>query len=166
MTASRVGGLSATQALFESMGGDARDDMRELLAEIAVDALAVQKEKTPEDTGALEAGLSTQVLANQLRARMGLLGLTGGRAKLFYGRPVDRGIAPQVVLVQRRRRVAGRLRSARGRKVASDIVATYALHVKARPGVGFIEAPDLAAIADGRLDAFWQRLEAAGDALA
>lgn len=66
--------------------------------------------------------------------------------------------------VQRRRRVNGRLRTqSRGsRKRASDIVKSYSLKVKARAGTYFIEAPDLAQIADGKIAAFWDRLEARG----
>ncbi|UAK23667.1 hypothetical protein [Sphingomonas nostoxanthinifaciens] len=160
MSPERVAGLSATQTLFESMGDKAKDEMGVLLTEIAIEGLAQQQSRTPIDQGNLQAGLSAYVDVENLRARMGLLDMKAGRSRPFYGRPVDRGIRAQTVTVQRRRRVNGKLRTqSRGsRKRASDIIATYTLNIKARPGTYFIEAPDLGAIADGKIDAFWADL--------
>jgi len=160
VTSDRVRGLSAALTLFESMGEEAQEELGQLLGEIAVEGLAIQQSRVPVDTGDLQANLEAQVLVEALRARMGLLNIKSGRSRLFYGRPVDHGIRAQTVTVQRRRKVNGRLRTVRGRKRASDIVSTYSLKVKAREGVHFIEAPDLGQIADGKLDAFWERLEA------
>ncbi len=159
MVGNRVQGLADTYALFGALPDAARDELGIELAILAREGLAAQKAAAPEDTGALSAGLSMQLQIDQLRVRFGLLGLTGSRSNLFYGRIVNFGRSAQTVLVQRRRRVNGSLRVYRGRKRLEDISVTYSLPVKARDAVPFIDAAgaDFGDVAAGQLAEFWAR---------
>ena len=166
-------GFDATQALFNELPDAAREELGDLLADIAQQVLKAQQAAVPvlaeprrdRDQGALLAGLVADLQLAQLRARIGLLSFKKGRNDLFYGRFVDEGVSPSTVTVQRRRRVGGRLRTqSRGsRKRASDIVSTYTLHVRARPAQPFVDAPDVDAIAAGMIDDFWDRAFARAD---
>ena len=161
----RIQGLADTYAMFAALPDAARDEAGVELAMIGRDVLALHQVRVPKDTGALEAGLSLAVQIDSLRARIGLLGLKGrptsktNLARLFYGIIVDKGRSAQTVIVERRRRVNGQLRSedGRNRKRVADIVSTYALHVKAREAVEFIELSDgeIDDIAIRRLADFW-----------
>ena len=159
----RVQGFADSNALFDGLPAAARFELADTLGKIGRDLLAAQRGEVPTDTGALEAGLTVQLLTDQLRVRVGLFGLKNDRTgktnhgDLFYGLIVDKGRSAQTVLVERRRRVNGRLRLSNRRKRVGDIVATYALHVKAREAVPFVELNDdvVSGIADRRLQDFW-----------
>ncbi|MGY2732809.1 hypothetical protein [Sphingomonas sp. UYP23] len=161
----RIQGLADTYAMLGALPDAARDEAGVELAQISRDFLALQQVRVPKDTGALEAGLTFAVNFDSLRARIGLLGLKSARsgkinlAKLFYGIIVDKGRSAQTVIVERRRRVNGQLRSedGRNRKRVEDIVSTYSLHVKAREAVEFIELSEseIDDIATRRLADFW-----------
>ena len=161
----RVNGMRDACALFDGLPAAARFELADVLGKIGRDLLAAQRAEVPKDTGALNAGLTTQLLTEQLRVRSGLFGFSNNRdAKmnyhnLFYGLIVDKGRSAQTVFVERRRRVNGRLRleNGRSRKRLEDIVTTYALPVKAREAVPFVELNDdaVSGIADRRLQDFW-----------
>lgn len=168
MSFERVKGLAAANALFDRVPQAAREELGVELAIIARDVLAVQQLQVPKDTGALEAALSIRLLIDQLRVRIGLVGRrTGSSARgrrkagsslgaAYYGRFVALGIRAQTVLVQRRRRVGGALRTLHRRKRAEDIAATYRLRIKGQPARDFInigEAEDR--IVANRLANFW-----------
>ena len=167
MSADRVQGLAAAYAMFDRLPDAAREQLGVELAIIGRDILAQQRAAAPKGgTGYLEAGLSLALYLDNLRIRVGLLGLKRNRSKRnytdrYYGRFVEFGRSAQTVLVQRRKRVLvggsnrGILRSSRGRKRAEDIVATYRLKVKARDPRPFVQLPDAGAIAAQRLADFW-----------
>jgi hypothetical protein len=170
MPTERIIGLAATDGLFARLPDAARDEAGVELAIIARDILALQQVRTPKDTGALEAGLSLATSFDKLRVQIGLLGLRKSRsgktnlADLFYGIIVDKGRAAQDVVVERRSRIGGALRTEPGsrgrRKRLSDIVSTYVLHVKARAAVPFVDLSDaeVDSIAAQRLNEFWDRV--------
>jgi hypothetical protein len=174
--ADKVKGLAEAYSLFGRLPNAARDQLGVELAIIGREILAEQRQQVAKDTGALSAGLSLWLMLEQLRVRVGLIGLRGSsrvspskRAKgrnygnLFYGRFVEFGRRAQTVLVQRRRRVATRtsnygiLRTSRGRKVTADIVSTYSLKVKARDPHPYIKVEGAQDIAAGQLAEFWSR---------
>ncbi|WP_242140867.1 hypothetical protein [Sphingomonas sp. TREG-RG-20F-R18-01] len=157
MPSERLQGLADTFALFGALPDAAREQIGVEMAMIGRDYLALQQVRVPKETGALESGLSLQLLLDSLRVRVGLTNLTGYRWDLFYGRIVEFGRKAQTVLVQRRKAANGRLRTARGRKRAEDIVASYTLNVKARAAAPFvmIDDADLDRIATQRLADFW-----------
>lgn len=154
MARSRVRGIGRFRRLLKRMPDAVRG---ELVVELAVTGRQIKQAiqaRAPRRTGALQAGITDEVLPKSLRLQVGLLGTKRGRADLFYGRIQDLGRREQVVLVQRRRRVeaeigggrtANILRLHRGRKVAEDIVSSYYMRVRAMPAKRFITGrfPDL-----------------------
>jgi hypothetical protein len=173
-----VTGLAETYSLLARIPDAARDQLGVEIARIGYDVLAGQRRDVAKATGALDAGLGVQLQIDQLRARIGLIGIKArstsalrrarreGRSPgesfgdLYYGRFVEYGRRAQVVLVQRRRRVGGRLRSSRGRKHAEDVGATYAMKVPAmapRPYV-HVDRPEIHA--EQRLANFWGQVMA------
>jgi hypothetical protein len=159
MAGDRVQGLADAYALFDAIPQQAQEELDKVLTDIGEMAYSEERADVPERTGALAAGLRIQELLNRLRVRIGLIGLAGGRAKLFYGRIINFGRRAQVVIVSRRKvGIAKRLTA--GRKRASDIAATYALHVTALPAREFITAdrPDFNAAVAARLADFWSNV--------
>lgn len=154
MSRERVQGLADAAAMFEMIPHQAEQELVVELGLIGRDLLAEQRSLAPVRTGELSAALALAVLVDQLRLRVGLI---NRKVSPFYGRIVEFGRRAQTVLVQRRRRVEGRLRSSRGRKRAEDIAATYALHVKARAPHPFVDPPglNLEGAASQRLATFW-----------
>ena len=158
-----VDGVEAAGQMFDRLPDAAREQLGVELVILGREGLAAQKAMVAAqayDTGRLEGGLSIQLLVDQLKVRIGLIGVKRGRASLFYGRIVNFGRKAQTVIVQRRRRVDGKLRVARGRKMAADIAATYRLKVKARPAIPFIDAPGKSFEADAaaQLAEYWSRV--------
>ena len=145
---SRIAGLPAA----------ARHELADVIGRLARDILAAQRARTPRETGALAEGLTSQLLTDELRAKIGLL-TAGASRKLaqYYGRFVEFGVRAQTVIVQRRRRVNGKLRLSSRRKRAEDIVTTYSLPVRAQNARPFINVPDgdLDAMIERRLANFW-----------
>lgn len=167
MTAATDGvqGLAKAYALLDKVPAAARDELGVELAIIArEDILPEQRRLVAKDTGHLESGLAVSLLREKLRVKVGLFGLAGGRGSRavlgdrYYGRFVNFGRRAQTVLVERRRRVGGRLRSANGRKRAEDIVSTYRLKVKARPARDFIQVAGAEASALRRLASYWNNV--------
>jgi hypothetical protein len=124
----------------------AADQLAVELALIGKDVLAAQKRDVANRTGALEAGLSVQVLVDALRVRVGLI---GKKTKLFYGRIVERGRRAQVVLAKR---------GGRGGRRSQAVAATYSMRVSRlapRPFV-HVDRPELRA--EQRLASFWSEV--------
>jgi hypothetical protein len=154
-----VDGLAQTYSLFDAIPESARNRLAAELGLIATDVLAAQRSDVAKRTGELSAGLSEEVQIDELRARVGLLGIKGGRSKLFYGRIVEAGRRAQVVLVQRRRRGGGKLRLGPGRrKRAEDIAATYSLRVSPLPPRPFVHVDRPEIRAEERLAGFWAQV--------
>lgn len=155
MASDRVQGLAESYALFGAIPDAAKEQLGVEIAIIARDVLALQRARAPKDTGALAGELVIQLQVDRLRARVGLIGRQS--KPKFYGRVIEFGRKAQTVLVQRRRRVNGRLRTARGRKRSEDIAATYPLHVKPREPRPFVivSDPELDRINTQRLADFW-----------
>ena len=159
MASNRIQGLADAYALFDAIPQAAQDELDGLLIDIGEMAYSEQRADVPERTGALASGLRIQELLNSLRVRVGLIGLAGGRAKLFYGRIINFGRRAQVVIVSRRKPGIAK-RTSSGRKRADDIAATYALRVKPMPPREFITAPrpEFQAAVAQRLANFWSRV--------
>ncbi len=159
-------GMQELLNLFDTLPKATEAEIKEDLPKIGASVLAAQKEAVPVRTGDLWRGLSTQVLNGGWKIRIGLMGVTSrGTGKttygLYYGRFVEFGRRGQVVTVQRRRRVKGRLRSSRGRKRAEDIVATYSMKVRPEPARPFVQSPAAeAALLDAgeNLADFWDKV--------
>lgn len=171
MAGEAVQGLAELYAMFGTLPEAANEQLGVELAMIGRDILALQQATVPKDTGNLEGQLSLALQLDKLRVRVGLIGIRNKRTgaaflgKGFYGVIVDKGRAAQTVVVERRRRVNGKLRTARGRKRVEDIVSIYTLNVKAREAVPFVELDQetVDTIATQRLAGFWgQTLDRAG----
>jgi hypothetical protein len=156
-----VDGLAEAYSLFDRIPDAARERLGAALAGIASDVLAAQQRDVAKRSGQLESGLSFEVLIDELRARVGLLGIVGKRSRLFYGRIIEAGRRAQTVLVQRRRRVAGQLRLGPGRrKRAEDIASTYSLKVRPLPPRPFVHVDRPEIRAEERLAGFWSEVVA------
>lgn len=177
MTTELVQGLADTFATVERLPNAARFEFADMLGKLGRDVLAVQRARVARQTGQLAAGLDAQLEVEEyVRLRVGLLGKPGTSGSalrrhqqgggeprnlgaIYYGRFVEFGVAEQTVLVHRRRRVNGQLRTYRGRKRVEDIVKVYAMNVKAQPARPFVNIPDSALdqlIAQRTAD-FWAR---------
>lgn len=178
-----VAGLNQAIHEIQALPNAARYEFADMLGRLGRDILAVQRGRVPRATGALAAGLSSQLLVDDalLRLRVGLLGTeaTSKSAKrraakagggdprnlgdVFYGRFVEFGRKAQTVAVERRRRVNGALRTEAGsrgrRKRVEDIVKTYTMRVSALAPRPFVNVPDGAvdALVDRRTGDFWER---------
>lgn len=153
-----VENLDAQFALFERLPIAARYVLADILAAIGIKGQAYQRQLAPQgETGRLRRGIEWEAVAAALRVRIGLLRLGTGDAP-YYGRFVHFGRAAQTVLVQRRRRVNGRLRTRGRRKIAEDIVATYKLRVRARAATPFVVLDGrMEGIIDAQLAQFWPK---------
>lgn len=158
MVTERVQGLAEQLALFDALPDAAKDELGLLIGGFALDVLGDQRQFVPERTGALARGLSAQSQLEQLRAKIGLLGLVKGQGKLWYGRVVQFGRRAQVVLVSRRR-VGASKRLRGGRKRAEDIAATYSLRVSPLTARNFIyvDTGEQDAQLVNRLADFWSK---------
>lgn len=153
--AEKVEGLAESASLLGAIPDAAREQMGVELGLIGRDVLNLQRAAVPIRSGDLRGGLTLKLLIDALRVRVGLLDLKKGRSPLYYGRFVNYGRKAQTVIVQRRRRVNGKLRSSRGRKNSADISATYKLNVKAEAAHPFIEVDFDEVAAVQRLRSFW-----------
>jgi hypothetical protein len=155
-----IKGVAETVALFDRLPDAAKTELGAILEDIGQVGLQAEERDVPRKTGALAGALKVLALVDQLRVRVGLIGLKAGRGKrdLFYGRIVNFGRQGQTVVVQRRRSGAPKTLRNR-RKRVEDIVATYRMKVRpmaARPFVtGNRDA--LANAADAKLADFWAR---------
>lgn len=127
----------------------AKDQLAVELAIIGKDVLAAQKRDVAKRTGALEQGLSIQVLVDALRVRIGLL---ARKSKLFYGRIIEGGRRAQVVLAKRRVRVGGRR--------SQTVAATYSMRVSRLAPRPFIRVDRPEIRAEQRLANFWSEVVA------
>jgi Bacteriophage HK97-gp10, putative tail-component len=168
-------GLDEGLELFDRLQNGARLQLQDLLKAIGREGAKQQKAAAPERTGALREGITFEALIDKLRVRIGLLNTKRGKSKLFYGRIVNFGRRQQTVVVQRRRRVDGRLRLEGNRKRVSDLVTfrsgtgagttSYTMKVRGRAPAPFIDAPgsSFEGLARNRLSEFWsQALARAG----
>lgn len=159
-------GMDTLLSLFDTLPKATEQEIKVDLPKIGADVLAAQKSEVPVRTGDLWRGLSVQVLNGGWKIRVGLVGSTSrvtGKTQygLFYGRFVEFGRRGQTVKVQRRRRIKGRLRSSRGRKLAEDIVATYSMKVQPAAPRPFVYSPaaEAAALTGGEnLADFWDNV--------
>lgn len=185
--AAEIRGLAEANAFLHGLPIAAAHELADLIGRVSRDVSAAQQEATPSVTGHLRGGLTVQLLTERLRARVGLLGIKGGRRSKavlgdrYYGRFVNFGRKAQTVLVTRRlkRRVTGNGRNGTKRRVIYEGASTrlrrrgpnkgtaigspYKLRVKARAAREFVHLPAAQAIAAQRIADFWSRvLPAAG----
>lgn len=147
---------STAETLFALLPQVARDVFADLLKELSDDVLADERRLAPKDTGALEAALSEQLLVEQLKARIGLIG-RGVNRQYFYGRIQNFGRRAQIVNVERRMRIARGMSKKRAR--LAGLVQRYKLRVRVAPPHVFIDfgSPEQSANIDRRLNEFWDR---------
>jgi hypothetical protein len=155
-------GQAAAMALFDNLPKASDDELINVLPKMGAAVLAAQRQDVAIRTGDLWRGLSVQVLSGGHKIRVGIVGkadaASSKKSNLFYGRIVEFGRRGQVVNVQRRRRVGGRLRTTRGRKRAEDIVSTYTMKVPSAAPRPFVETPQAQAAAlnaGNNLADFW-----------
>lgn len=180
-------GLAEANALFNSLPPAAAHELADVIGRISRDVSAAQQEAVAKKTGHLRGGLTVQLLTERLRARVGLLGIGGGRrskgvlGNRYYGRFVNFGRAEQTVLVTRRlkRRIKGNGRNGTKRRViyaggsnrlrrrgpnrGTPIGSAYKMRVKGKAAREFVHLPQAQEVAAQRLADFWSRaLPAAG----
>lgn len=156
---SRVDGLAETYSMLDRIPVEAEHQFADLLGRVGRSVLLAQKADVAKKTGALEQGLTMQLLTEELRVRVGLLNSKRGRSNLFYGRVIELGRREQTVLVTRRlkRRVTGNGRNGTSRKVTYE-GKPYKMKVKAmgkRPFV-HVDRPELRM--EQQLAAFWSQV--------
>lgn len=169
----QVEGLAQTLDMFGVIPEAARDQLAVELGIIGYEVLRAQKRDVAKDTGELEAGLALKLYLDELRVRIGLLGLRArsrsaqrraqkqGRTAprsyggLFYGVIVEKGRKAQVVNVIRGSG-GSKARSAR-RRSEQGLPARkpYKMRVKALAPRPYVhkDRPELRA--EQRLAAFW-----------
>jgi hypothetical protein len=187
--AAEIRGLAEADAFLHGLPIAAAHELADLIGRVARDVSAAQQDAAPSETGHLRGGLTTQLLTERLRARVGLLGIKGGRGartalgSRYYGRFVNFGRKAQTVLVTRRlkRRVKGNGRNGTKRRVIYEGASTrlrrrgpnrgtaigspYKMRVKPRAAREFVHLPAAQAIAVQRIADYWSRvLPAAGAA--
>lgn len=180
-------GLAEANALFNNLPVAAAHELADEIGRISRDVSAAQYDAAAHATGHMRAGLTVQLLTEWLSARVGLLGISGGRRSKaalgtrYYGRFVNFGRKAQTVLATRRlkRRVKGNGRNGTKRRMiyqapsqrlrrkgpnkGTPIGSAYKLRVKGRAAREFVHLPAAQAIAAQRLATFWSRvLPAAG----
>lgn len=160
MQPNRVDGLAEAYALFGRFPQAAEQELGAKLGEIGRDVLAAQQRDVAKRTGFLETGLSIQLLIEQLRVKVGLLGLSK-RSKYFYGRFVEFGRRAQTVLVTRhlKRTVRGNGRNSK-RRVSYE-GQPYSLRVRAMAARPFVHVDRPEIRAEQRLADYWSKVKAA-----
>jgi hypothetical protein len=165
MARDRLAGMDTLLKLFDTLPKATEDELKSDLPKIGSIVLGIERGAVAVRTGDLFRGLTTQVLNGGLKIRIGLVGATSRSGKtsynLYYGRFVEFGRGHQIVQVERRRRVGGRLRTQNRRKRASDIVARYNLNVRAEPPRPFVNTPQAETAALDGIEAladFWSKV--------
>ncbi len=186
--AADVRGLAEAHALFNGLAPAAAHELADEIARISRDVSALQQDVVAKKTGHLRGGLVVQLLTERLQARVGLLGIAGGRRSKgvlgtrYYGRFVNFGRAAQTVVVTRRlkRRVKGNGRNGTKRRViyegaskrlrrrgpnkGTPIGSPYKMRVRAKEAREFVHLPAAQTIAAQRLATFWSRVMPAAGA--
>ena len=173
MAGEAIRGIASTVAMIDALPAAARFELADLLGKIGRDVEAEQKSAAPVgETGDLRAGITMQLLTDQLKVRVGLLGIaavsksalrraqkSGGDPRnlgdLYYGRFVEFGRKSQNAPSRRK---PGTSRSAVRRRLRGLLKGYVTVApMAARP---FVELPDddVDAAVDGRIDGFWSKL--------
>lgn len=156
---SRISGLEDIYATFASLPVAARAELKTRLQTIADRVVAAQKAAVPVDTGNLRNRLVAVERVESLKAKAGLTvpGKPNALGSAWYGIVVEYGRKPGEKLVQRRRRVNGKLRLKNRRKRLEDISSTYLVKWGALPARPFVHIDQQAdAIIDSGLAGYWE----------
>jgi hypothetical protein len=156
-----VQGLSEAYAYLGGIPAAARHELVDEIGKISRDVLAAQRADVAKDTGALQGKLSVQLITEQLRARVGLLGVKNQRTgasnygKGFYGLIVEKGRSAQTVLVTRRlkRKITGNGRTSKRQVIYQG--KPYKMKVKAMAPRPFVHKDRPEIRAEQRLSNFW-----------
>lgn len=158
MANNRIENLEANFAFWASIEPEARRQLAADLGEIGMEALAAQQQAAPFDTGRLRNALTVAQAIDNLRVRVGYPDLKK-KDDRFYAIMQEYGVKAGEKLVQRRKRVNGKLRLQRRRKRAEDIVATYRLRWPARPARPFVHLEArFEQILNAVQDRFWDKV--------
>lgn len=179
MQYSRIDGTEMVLRRFDRITKAAEEQLGVELGIIGRDLRDIQRADVPEDTGALKSRLSVELVLDQLRVRVGLIGLFKSSASTkriygdaFYGRFVQFGVKAQTITVRRKRNISTkskpgqqllRERKWRRGKAVEKLVKTYSYAMPARKAQPFIFVPKAQEYAAQRLADFWdQTLSKAG----
>lgn len=150
-----VSGLDEIYATFASLPVSAREELARRLTTIASQVANEQRSVVPHKTGHLASTITSQENSERLKATAGLINLT--KSSNFYGVFAEYGRKAGSKVVERRRRVGGKLRLKNRRKRLEDIESRYVMHWHARAGKPFIHIDNLAdPIIDNGLAGFWE----------
>lgn len=160
---SRIDGLTEVYSLFASLTDDAKKDLGSRLARIGSSVSQVQRASVPSRTGNLASYLSVSETVESLRVKSGLLTIKRASAKTggdWYGIVVEYGRHAGSKLVQRRRRVNGRLRLGSGRrKRTEDIAASYMTRWSALPARPFVHVESrVDTVISSIMSGFWDEV--------
>lgn len=174
-------GLAEAFSTLDAIPQAAREQLEDLLSDIADDELAAQRAAVPTETGKLKRGLGIDELLEKLRVRVGLLGTeSNSRAAgnsiidqlfanpgqrpsvprnlgdVYYGRFVELGRKAQTVLVTRGTRASGKSASTRRRQAAGlSVRRPYKMRVRAMAPRPFVHRPDAGLRSEQRIADFW-----------
>ncbi|HWU03169.1 MAG TPA: HK97 gp10 family phage protein [Novosphingobium sp.] len=164
MANDRVANLEANIAFWASIEPAARKQLAEDLGQIGLDILEAQQAAAPVRTGRLRDALTVAQALNNLRVRVGYPDMKR-KDDRFYAIMQEYGVKAGEKMVQRRKRVKGRLRLQRGKKRTEDVVSTYRLRWPARPARPFVHLESrFDQVLQGVQDRFWDSVLAkAGD---
>ncbi|WCT78881.1 hypothetical protein [Novosphingobium humi] len=155
MANSNVANLEANLAFWASIEPEARKQLATELGEIGLEILAAQQQAAPFETGLLRNALTVAQAIDGLRVRVGYPDLKKKDPR-FYAIMQEYGVKAGEKLVQRRRRVKGKLRLLRGRKRVEDIVWSDTIEWKARPARPFVHLEErFEQVLNGVQDRFW-----------
>lgn len=172
MASNRLDGLAETYSLLGAIPQAAREQVGVEMALIGREVLTAQRRDVAKRSGALEGGLRIEGRLEELRLRIGLIGIKS-RARfnpllarqpgvnfgsLYYGRFVEFGRRGQTVLVTRRikdRKITGNGRTS-ARQVAYGGKA-YSMKVKAMAARPFVHKDRPEIRAEQRLANFWSQ---------
>lgn len=187
MSIQRPASIEQAVAMFEALPNAAEHELQDMMGRLGRDILAIQRERVARATGALAAGLSSQLLVDEkvLRLKVGLLGVpvtsksarrrarksgSGDPANLgavYYGRFVEFGRMAQTVL-RKRRQLAGNTSPENLKRRVRDKVGTAkeldVAKADPRPFVNPVPDGAVDTLIDARLQAFLDRVMAQAEA--
>lgn len=172
----RVQGLAETYSLLGAIPQAAREQVGVEMARIGYEILAAQKRDVAKDTGALAAGLSLVAQIEELRLRVGLIGVKArsqsalrraakaGRPPgesyggLYYGRFVEYGRRAQVVNVVRGTTNSKALSAAQKRARGAAPRKPYKMRVRAMAPRPFVHVDRPEIRFEQRIANFWSEV--------
>jgi hypothetical protein len=163
MASNRLSGLTEIYSLFGSLDDDSKLELGDRLTRIGSAVAALQRSTAPKRTSNLESYIKVEVQVERLRVKAGLIVIKKGNTKSpgdWYGIIQEYGRHAGSKLVQRRRRVNGKLRLGRNRRKRSeDIASSYMMRWSALPERPYIHIDSqVDGIVTTNLAGFWDNV--------